>query len=97
MSRSELQAARRAPDRAARIRALAELMREHGCGPGEGLTEAVARAAGFTRAEIEVYRDPACALLGGAGPVALTPPRERATGSTLVREAQASRSRRAQP
>jgi len=96
-SRSELQAARRAPNRAARIRALAELMREHGGGWGEGLTEAVACAAGFTRAEIAIYRDPACALLRDTGPIALTPARERAAGHALVREAQAQRRRRAQP
>lgn len=94
-SRSELHAARTAPNRAARIRALAELMREHGGGPGEGLTEAVACAAGFTRAEIAVYCDPACALLGGPGPIALTPAHERVPGPALVRKAQALRDRRA--
>jgi hypothetical protein len=94
--RSELHAARTAPNRATRIRALADLMREHGGAPGEGLTEAVACAAGFTRAEIAVYRDPACVLLA-AGPIALTPMRERSAGSALVREAQAQRRRWAQP
>ncbi|MGU3418503.1 hypothetical protein [Methylobacterium sp. D54C] len=92
-SRSELQAARRAPNRAARIRALAELMREHGGGLSEGLTEAVAYAAGFTRAEIAVYRDPACALFGHALQRALTPAGEHAVGRALVQEAQAKRCR----
>lgn len=67
-SRSELHAARTAPNRAARIRALAELMREHGGGLGEGLTEAVAYAAGSTRAEIEVYRDAGLCAAGRRRP-----------------------------
>lgn len=86
ISPRERRAARTAPDRAARIEALADLMAEHGEAAGEGLTAERARAAGFTRAEIEVYADAAVALR-----------RRRAAGHALVREAQALRGRRAQP
>ena len=83
---NELRAARTAPDRDIRIQALADLMCEHGEAAGEGLTAERARAAGFTRAEVEVYADAAAALL-----------RRRVAGEPLVREAQASRSRKTQP
>lgn len=91
--RSELHAARTARNRAARIRALAELMREYGSGPGEGLTETVARAAGFSQAEIEVYHDAALEILRSPSPVRVPPAREQAAGHDLVRQARAIRHR----
>ena len=91
--RSELRAARAAPDRAARIRDLAALMREHRHGAEGGLSLATARAAGFTLAEIEAYRDAATALARSGAPVVLAPPRKRALGLDLVRKAQAIRRR----
>ena len=77
-----------------RIRDLASLMRECGDGPGEGLTVEEARAAGFTLAEIEAYRDEAMALARSGTPVVLPPPGRRAPGDELVRQARAIRRRR---
>lgn len=97
IARSALHAARTAPDRAERTRALADLMREHRHGSEEGLTTAMAQAAGFTRAEIEVYRDAAALLARCEGPVTVPPARLRAPGHDLVRQARALRRRSATP
>lgn len=92
-ARSARHAARTASDRAERTRALADLMREHRHGAEDGLTTAMAQAAGFTLAEIEVYRDAAAALARSESPVTVPPAPLRAAGQDLVRQAQARRRR----
>ncbi|MGC5781629.1 hypothetical protein [Methylobacterium sp. NFXW15] len=79
--------------RDSRIRDLAALMRGRGDGPGEGLTVEEARAAGFTLAEIEAYRDRAMVLAQSGTPVVLAPRRRRSAGDELVRQARAIRHR----
>lgn len=80
--------------RDSRIRGLAALMRGLGDGPGEGLTVEEVRAAGFTLAEIEAYRDEAMAYAWSDTPVVLAPRRRRAASDELVRQARAIRRRR---
>ena len=82
------------PDRAERIRALADLMREQRFGAEDGLTLAAAREAGFSLAEIEVYANQAVILARSGAPVVLPPRRKRASGEELVRQARAIRRRR---
>lgn len=95
-TRAERDAARTAPERTARTRELAELMREQRHGAEEGLSLAAAQAAGFSLAEIEVYADEAMALARTGTPVVLAPPCKRAPGSELVRQARAIRTRRSE-
>ena len=90
----QIRAARVAPDRAERIRELADLMREQQFGTNEGLSIAAARAAGFSSAEIEAYRDEAMALARSGKPFVLTPPGKCTPGDELVRQARAIRRHR---
>lgn len=62
---SLIQAAIHAPDRRHRIIQMAEAMRYHAHGPEGACTVDHLSAAGFTRAEIETYRDPATGVLAG--------------------------------
>lgn len=88
---SLLQAARTAPDRAARTRLMAETMQHHQSGPEGACTFGHLMAAGFTPAEVEIYRDDARALLSGRRLIVLAKPPGRAEGRALVRQAQAIR------
>jgi hypothetical protein len=88
-----MEAARKVPDRMARIRTMAEVMRE--CAAAHGACETQhLRAAGFTQAEIYAYADDARAILSGRPKAAcfvISPARKE--GLALVREAQRIRRR----
>ena len=91
---SKLRAAQAAPDRAARVRRMADLMRHHQNGPEGACTYRHLYAAGFTEAEIEAYRDDARALLSNRAAIRLAPAPGRMEGRQLVRAAIAIRRRK---
>jgi hypothetical protein len=93
VSPSQMDAARKVPDRSARIQAMVEVMRDCAAAHGACQTSHL-RAAGFTEAEIYTYADDARAILSGrpnAGRAILS--RGRKDGLALVREAQRIRRR----
>lgn len=95
VSPSQLVAARKVADRAARTRKMAETMRERAAATGACQTQDL-RAAGFTEAEIRAYADDARAILSDrpdAGRAAVAPGRKE--GAALVKEAQRIRRRQA--
>ncbi|CAO4162677.1 Transcriptional regulator [Methylorubrum populi] len=92
---SKIRAAQAAPDRATRIRLMADTMRRHEAGPEGACTFSHLAAAGFTQAEIEAYRDDARAILSDRPSVRLAAPAGRQQGKALVRAAIAIRRRKA--
>ena len=86
VSPSQLAAARKAEDRAARTRKMAETMRERAASDG-GCDMHHLRAAGFTTAEIFAYADDARAILSNR-PRAPIMSKGRREGLELVKLAQ---------
>lgn len=90
---SLIAAARRDPDARVRISEMASLLKEHRYGADDGCTEYHLRCAGFTDAEISVYRGPAVAMLSGKPSNLRTTPDGRAKGVMLRRKALSIRER----
>lgn len=93
-SPSRIDFARRAPDRWARVRKMAEVMREIAEGPEGACRFGHLYAAGFTDSEIRAYSDDARAILSGRPGAGTTRPRPgRAEGQRLVAKAKRIRRR----
>jgi len=91
-SPSQLEAARKAADRSARTKLMAEIMREREASDGACQSNHL-RAAGFTDAEIWVYADDARAILSGRKPAIKLLSSARRQGKTLVAQARKIRTR----
>lgn len=91
---ARLQSARRAADRWARVRLMAEVMRDNADGPDGSCRFGHLCAAGFTEAEIRAYADDARAILSGRPGAGMTAPSPaRAQAQRLVAKAKRIRAR----
>lgn len=91
---AKLHCARRASDRWARIRLMAEVMRDNADGPDGSCRFGHLCAAGFTEAEIRVYADEARAILSGRPGAGMSVPSPaRAEAKRLVSKAKRIRAR----
>lgn len=91
---SLIRAARAAPDKWVRIGLMRDVMLERAAGPAGACTVEDLCAAGFTRAEIAAYPDPARGLIAEREHVFGTVPEGRLRGVILAQRARAIRAQR---
>ena len=91
-SPSQLEAARKAPDRQARTNLMADTMREREASDGACQSSHL-RAAGFTDAEIWAYADDARAILSGRKPARRAVSPGRKIGKAMAEAANIIRAR----
>lgn len=94
---SLIRAANAAPDKWARIGLMREVMLERAAGPTGACTVEDLCAAGFTRAEIAAYPDPARGLIAERAHVFGAMADGRMRGVILAQRARAIRARRRPP
>lgn len=94
---SLIRAARAATDKWARIGLMRDVMLERAAGPTGACTVEDLCAAGFTRAEIAAYPDPARGLISERKHVFGTAPDGRLRGVILAQRAREIRARRRPP
>lgn len=94
IAHARLHSARRAADRWARVRLMAEVMRDNADGPDGSCRFGHLCAAGFTEAEIRAYADDARAILSGRPGAGMSGPSPaRAEAKRLVSKAKRIRAR----